>query len=372
MPRTKPVTGRMAHIDATRAFAVALVVIAHAGLGAIVPGGAGVTVFFTISGFIITFILLRERKQTGRFNMRAFYYKRFLKLAPPLFVAIIVPTLLYSFYSEIDFTAFFGQLLFYYNWLKTHSDPLVLPGSGITWSLGIEEQFYIGFAVIWIFASKYNQYKAVLWIVASLSVVYSILVRLFIMTTSQDTDRIYYGTDTRLDSIAIGIMCALIWSSWRLRSSPNVKSFRYWFKRSWLLPTGVLLFLAATLVPGDFYRYTFRFSLQSVAVGMVLLYGLRPSTDRLFVAFQRLCSARIVQVIGLASYSIYLVHLPMYQVVEFFLPDLDLWISVPVKVGVGLLVGVLIWKFIEHPVERYKASIYGRSRRFSQPSVTTT
>ncbi|MGF0263595.1 acyltransferase family protein [Rhodococcus ruber] len=79
---------RFAHIDAMRAAAVILVVLAHGGLGDVIPGGSGVTVFFTISGFIITFLVLRERDKTSAFAIGPFYYRRVLKIVPPLLIAI--------------------------------------------------------------------------------------------------------------------------------------------------------------------------------------------------------------------------------------------------------------------------------------------
>ncbi|MGW9345945.1 acyltransferase family protein, partial [Streptomyces albidoflavus] len=101
---------RFAHIDAMRAFAVMVVVIAHAGLGHIVPGGSGVTIFFSISGFIITYLLLRERQKTDGFSVSSFYRRRFFKIFPPFAVAVIVPSLIWSIQHPIDWTAFLAQI----------------------------------------------------------------------------------------------------------------------------------------------------------------------------------------------------------------------------------------------------------------------
>lgn len=104
---------RYAHIDALRALAVLIVVLGHAGVSNM-PGDAGVTIFFVISGFIITHILLRERESAGGFNVRKFYLRRALKLAPPFVLLIVAPTLAYSLWNAISWTAFLSQILFTY------------------------------------------------------------------------------------------------------------------------------------------------------------------------------------------------------------------------------------------------------------------
>src|SRR3954470_3410035 len=122
---------RYAHIDALRAFAVMLVVVAHAGLGSLVPGGSGVTIFFSISGFIITYLLLRENDATGSFGIRAFYVRRLLKIGPPLLVCILIPTIILAFFKAINWAPFAGIVFFYFNWFKATGVDAPLPGSGV-------------------------------------------------------------------------------------------------------------------------------------------------------------------------------------------------------------------------------------------------
>ena len=155
---------RFQHIDAMRAFAVALVVFSHAGL-TFVPGGSGVTVFFCISGFWITYTMLRERERTGGFDWGGFYFRRAVKLAPPLVLIIVIPTLIYSLFHRIDWLDFLGQVFFFFNWRYTDSEVLVMPGSVVTWSLSIEEQFYLVIALVWLAAVRWRRADAVLaWV----------------------------------------------------------------------------------------------------------------------------------------------------------------------------------------------------------------
>ena len=141
---------QFAHLDAMRAAAVMLVVLAHAGLE-VVPGGSGVTIFFVISGFIITHLVLKEHRRTGGFDIAGFYRRRALKLAPPLLVALVLPTALYAWLVRpVSLGDFLGQVFFFFNWRYTDSQVDVLPGSIVVWSLSIEEQFYVAFALIWL------------------------------------------------------------------------------------------------------------------------------------------------------------------------------------------------------------------------------
>ena len=119
--RLQSSVNRYQHVDALRAFAVMLVVVAHAGLGSVVPGGSGVTIFFAISGFIITYLLMREFEKTGTFAIGFFYGRRCLKILPPLFFIVVLPTVIYSFFQQLDWFAFGGQVFFFYNWILVTS-----------------------------------------------------------------------------------------------------------------------------------------------------------------------------------------------------------------------------------------------------------
>ncbi len=126
----KNTAGRFAHIDAMRAFAVLLVVVAHAGAGLIVPGGSGVTIFFAISGLIITLLVLREQDKTGGFAIGGFFFRRAAKILPPLIVVVLVPSLVWACFGPLDWGALAAQIFFVFNWVKASGDLFhVLPGS---------------------------------------------------------------------------------------------------------------------------------------------------------------------------------------------------------------------------------------------------
>lgn len=354
---------RYAHIDAMRAAAVMLVVVAHAGIGHIVPGGSGVTIFFAISGYIITFLLLRERDKTGGFSPRGFYSRRFLKIAPPFTVIALLPTLVYALWNPVHWGAVLSQVFFVYNWIKTQALD-VLPGSEVVWSLAIEEQFYIIFAIVWLFTVKSVHWKRIITSVAVLAIVYSTAARIFL---AGESDRIYYGTDTRLDGIAWGVLAAIVYHTW-LRKSDRNSTFCRFASSDWALALSGVAYLVSLAIRDEWFRDTFRFTLQAVAACVVILYGMLPGDGPIRRVFYRVVGLRLVNLIGLASYSIYLIHLSLDSIFRPVLADLPLLFRVPFLTVVGVVGGVIIYKLIEVPAHRFGQ----KSRSASELGVNST
>jgi peptidoglycan/LPS O-acetylase OafA/YrhL len=343
---------RFAPIDALRAFAVALVLFEHAGFTKI-PGDAGVTVFFTISGFIITFILLRERDRTGRFDVGRFYRRRALKLAPPFVVAILIPTLIYAIFSPVSWGAVASQVLFSYNWVQVFAEKasyLVLPGSDVVWSLAVEEQFYIVFALIWLLLVRRRWWAVGLTTVAVLAIVTSNTLRLTIVLSGQyldHPDRLLRATDARMDAIAWGVLAAVgyhLWESGRLRWISR-------FSHDAVAIAAVVVFFGMYAYQSPSSDIALRGALQPICALAIILYSLQPTGSRLQNAFYRVTSWRWVQLIGLASYSLYIGHdvvvAPLYDAV---LSALGLWLGGAVLIALGAAVGFLIYFLVERPV----------------------
>jgi len=361
--------GRYEHIDALRALAVMLVVVAHAGLGGVVPGGSGVTIFFAISGFIITHILLVERERTGRFSLTDFYLRRLLKLAPPFLLIIAIPTVIFSFWGPIDWGAFGAQVFFAFNWVYVHGPAQVLPGSAVVWSLAIEEQFYIAFALVWLCAGLLRRRIAFLTVVALTTVVGSLVLRLVIVagtTPELAHRRIYYGTDTRVDGIACGILAAVVFAL--LRQQQVGPRLRAAIGSTWVPVVAAVLYLASLTIRDPWFRETFRYTIQAVAAAIVILYGLERQDGRFREVFGTIVGARPVQVIGLASYSIYLVHLVAGHALRPLTEGWPFPARFLLTATVGVVLGIAVWHVVERPVEAYKAALMARRRAARTPA----
>ncbi len=341
---------RYAHIDAMRALAVSLVVVAHTNIGGI-PGGSGVTIFFTISGFVIANLVLREQGSSGGFDLRNFYRRRLRKLAPPLLVVVIIPTALYSWFGgEITWRPVLLQVFFMFNWVAelVPGDIHILPGTSVVWSLSIEEQFYIAFSVVWLLALKASRHpRRTLALACAMSIVVSMGLRFYLALDPDNSARISYGTDTRLDGIALGILIAL-----GLNSSFADRLVRP--RRGWdlLIVGAVLIFLLSLVVRDQYFRDTARYTLQSVAAGATIIYGFVSSSSRLRSIFDRFVTNTVVQFAGLASYSIYLSHDVVMRPLSRVLVSWPTALQVPVLAAVGFGVGILVWRSIEVPVLR--------------------
>jgi len=357
---------RYAHIDAMRAIAVMLVVVAHAGLGGIVPGGSGVTIFFSISGFIITYLLLRENDATGGFGVRAFYVRRLMKIGPPLLVCVLIPTIILGFFESVDWSTVVSIVFFYFNWLSVSGVDAPLPGSGVVWSLSIEEQFYLGFALLWLCLVRSRSKIRLLALLAGTAVVYSNVARITLASSPDiHENRIYFGSDTRLDGIALGILTAIAFH--HALSEPGwVRRVVVLCSRNAALFAALSLYLFSLAVRDEWFRSTFRFTFQAVAACIVILYGFGDNPSAVRTVFNAVTRLRQVQFLGLASYSIYLIHLTAMYYSGHLFSTLPHPVAVVLLIAVGTGAGMLVYLSVERPVQRYRQ----RAQRSTQkPAV---
>ncbi|MDO9441099.1 MAG: acyltransferase [Beijerinckiaceae bacterium] len=356
---------RFGHLDGLRAVAVLLVVVAHAGLGDVVPGGSGVTIFFAISGFIITHLLIRERRKTGGFAIVGFYRRRLVKLAPPVIAVVLIPTIVYAFFGTVNPWAVVSQLAFAYNWVHIYSSAdHVLPGSQVLWSLAIEEQFYLLFAPLWVFLIRGRTPLKWVAYVAGLVVVASICAKLAVvlapgpkevLSAGSSNRRIYYGSDTRADALAIGVLAAVLQDWWTSREANGIPIGRLQsLVANPAAPIAAIVLFLLTLVYRDpFFRDVFRYGLQALATAVVILHGLQrtPSDTGLFSRFER---SRALQTVGLASYSIYIVHFSLRAALEPLVEQAPAAVEVVVYIVVSVAAGYAAYRWIETPFQRFK------------------
>lgn len=360
---------RLDYLDALRAFAVSLVVVMHSGV-TIAPGDGGVVVFFVISGYIITRLLLVERERTGRFDLYGFYRRRLYKLAPPLLAVVVVPTLFYAVWRPVDWGAVAAQVGFVYNWTKIYDydgSLQVLPGSEVVWSLAIEEQFYIGFALVWLLLLRLRGGRSTLVVGALLVAAASFATRVWLSAgqpadpTQWDPERLQHvlrGTDTRVEAIALGVALA----AYLARGAASMRSVRFWAHPA-VLVLAALLFVAGSLVfRGWWGEQAFRSSIQALATVVTILHFQAAGNGR-----SRLVGGvvawRPIQAVGLASYSIYLMHGPVLLALESVLPAWPAALLVVLRVVISLVTGWVLYAVLETRVLAF------RKRRDPQPAA---
>ena len=313
-PKTNAVShnlekGYVPAIDGMRALAISIVIASHFGAERIFPGGFGVTLFFFISGFLITSLMIQEHTKTGRISITSFYIRRFLRLAPALMVSIAtVSTIFFFMFGFVSIPQISAAIFYYMNFYVILGGSAPLP-LGPLWSLAVEEHYYLIFPII--FANAWKNRER--FLIALVAVIVAVLLWrcLLVFSWHVSTDRTYLATDTRIDSILYGAILA---------ATPKTDlALLIKYLKSWIVIIVSLVVLLFTFIYRDgAFRETFRYSLQGVAL-IPLFYATLFSGNLLFV--RNVLETKLLVWIGKLSYSLYLWHMPVLFFSEKILPD---------------------------------------------------
>jgi len=304
----RPSFDYLSGLDGLRACAVLLVLVAHLGFSTTIPGGFGVTVFFFISGLLITRLLLAEHAQNGRIAVGRFYVRRLFRLYPALLVAVALAALTFSAAGGImSWGKVFSALFYYVNYYGIYMhfgqgrdgfDPF-----SILWSLAVEEQYYLAFPFICVaLLAGTADLRRFSWILAAsvvLVLVWRVIVHHYGNNDGATSDYIYMATDTRIDSILYGAWLALILANdtqkhWRRFSASRV-----------VQAVCLLLLLACFVIRHPGFRDTLRYSLQGLAL-MPLMTSICFTSSA--TSLVKMLETRPMRRIGNWSYSLYLYH----------------------------------------------------------------
>ena len=339
-------------LDGLRGVAVLIVMTSHIFTERI-PGAYGVTLFFFISGFIITKMMLSQSFSSAHF--KAFYVRRLFRLAPALIVYMLAACAASSILGCAIPASDFAATLFYFaNYHAYHGFCGLISPFNITWSLAVEEHFYFVFPVALVL-SRGRLIQFLLAVVA--------LILLWRMTLTfglhVHKGNIGRGTDTRLDSIAWGcLLSALVHARSRHLE---------WISSQRILIAAVVLSVVDFAIRDERYRQTLHFTVQ----GMVLV----PVFHALFVShkwlapIERLLEHPSLLFIGKISYSLYLYHFLLLQcLVVAMHPGIGLYLA---AIATGLMAATLSYKFVETPMRRLGAKL-ARSLERTGPDQADT
>jgi len=300
--------GYIPGLDGMRAIAVLIVLVAHMGFEHIVPGGFGVTVFFFISGFLITRLLLAESESKGQVGLKNFYIRRFVRLYPALLFMLFGSTLIFGILgvggpSALQLSAgVFYFTNFFQVGLQTFGGQVPFMPWTHLWSLAVEEHFYLVFPLV-IYLCRGNWRRTAKILAAILIAVP--LWRSFIHfgTSIPSVDYNYMMTDARFDSLAWGCLLSVL-----LHLKGSLKPFKSVLG---VIPVAVALaaILASFLIRDENFRYTIRFSLQGAALFILILnfYYLKSMRFAIWI-----CETKPLVWTGQISYALYLWHVPLY------------------------------------------------------------
>ena len=351
MPRTHTIRYQPA-LDGVRALAVVVVLLFHDGLSWMSGGYLGVSVFFTLSGFLITSLLLVETADTGRVDARGFYARRARRLLPASLVCIAAVCVLAAagqFYGVTGLRRdVMGALLQVFNWVKLGSGGSYADLNNLAaglrhpldhyWSLAIEEQFYWLWPVtvlglLWL--ARRRAWATVLRTTAALFVLFAAAAPIIAATAG--TNAAYWATPARAAEILAGAVVAC-WVA--VRPVPA--------STAWLAPVCLVVLGVACVVVADGSGPAYHGALPLVGlVSAGLIVGLQsPGPVR------RLLSVRPLVALGRISYGVYLYHWPIYVLVDRQRWDLPGPALLAVKLAITLAVAMASYVLVERPIRR--------------------
>lgn len=301
--------GYIPGLDGIRAISVLIVFIAHMGLEHIIPGGFGVTVFFFISGFLITRLLIAERESKGQIGLKQFYIRRAVRLYPALLFMVIGTTIIYmaARWGGPTIIEFLSAVFYGTNIFQVVSDvegtvPF-MPWTPL-WSLAVEEHFYLIFPAFLVLLG--SNWKRVMWGLSAV-LLGAVLWRchIYYNTDLPVQKYIYMMTDTRIDSLVWG--CALSVLLHVLGDVKRLKMLMGWGP----IAVAMLTLLATFLIRDDAFRYTIRFSLQGAALFTLFLNLFFWDKVRWVIS---ILEWRPLAWFGVVSYALYLWHVPIIDI----------------------------------------------------------
>lgn len=301
-------------LDGLRAIAVALVLAFHAGVPLFAGAFIGVDVFFVLSGFLITVLLLDEIQKTGRIHLRNFYIRRALRLIPALLLVIVALNVL-----SLLFLPNSGRLLvlresvialFYVsNWARAF-DVVPMGFLNHTWSLASEEQFYILWPLMLLLLVRLRLSGRALFSVVMGVAILSWLWRCIIIASGADVGRVYHALDTRLDPMMVGCAFAITLKYGLVKLYSVSSAMRSWIPA---LALGVIVLMGMLLRYQLSASYFIGITITIICTITILYFILTPFANP-GGWFKQLLENKVLVYIGRISYGIYLWHLLIFRV----------------------------------------------------------
>lgn len=353
--RANASAGAIPSLDGVRAIAVSMVFFAHSGLDDVIPGGLGVTIFFVLSGYLITTLMRIEYARTGGIAYRGFYLRRLLRLMPPLFVVVTVTGVL-SLLGIVDggftWSGLFSALFYVGNYHVIANDFAGMPaGLGVVWSLAIEEHYYL----------FYPPLAALLLRIGRVGLSAGFLTLLCMAVLGWRYWLAYHGaseayltmaTDARVDAILIGCIMALLRNPWLDPVAPPSA-----VRDAAVASASIALLIGTLLYRDEVFRLTARYTLQCLAIAPLIYLAVARADRWPF----RWLNARPLIYIGTVSYTIYLTHHVVLLGLAKHLPQLHwVWLTLA-GAAVTLAVAEPIRRWVEAPCARLRQRLHRSS-----------
>ena len=356
----EPVRGSQRYLpglDGLRAIAVGAVVAYHVGLGWAQGGLLGVGVFFTLSGYLITDLLLGQQEITDKLQLTDFWLRRARRLLPALFAMLAVVTAWVTLLDRSQLPAIRGAVVasagYVSNWwlIAQHSSYFAQFGPpsplGHLWSLAVEEQFYLIWPwLLWLglrLRRKHPGTDTRLAAATLLLAVASAVTMALLYRPGYDPTRVYEGTDTRAFALLIGSALAFVWPSRHLRGEITESA-------RWVLDgagiAGLVVFAVLVWRTSEYSAFLYRGGMVLLALGTALMVASIASPAS---RFGRILGRQPLRWLGVRSYGIYLWHFPII-VLTTPADGRDTLVRGVLQVAATIGVAALSWRYLEEPI----------------------
>lgn len=350
-------------IDSLRALAVLAVIIYHVDVNYLPGGFLGVDLFFVLSGYLISSLIIKEYRKTGSLNLYNFYIRRARRLLPAVYFMITVGLVVMVLFNEVllrksHLDAIFGYI-YSSNWWYIFHKLDYFDSFGAQspfkhlWSLAIEEQFYMIFPLLFLLVNRkkkskdgtYKLNKNFLYVILGLILV-SLIAHILLFDIN-NISRIYFGTDTRAFSLLVGVVGAILYPMERLHAKVTLQQN--------MVYSVVSLVSIATLITVMIYTSEYNTLLYRGGFLLVAILGLIViiSSGKQHTLMSRLLSFKPVVFIGKISYSLYLWHFPVLvlttPVSEIGNPNI---FFVILRIVLTFAVAIVSYVFVETPIRK--------------------
>lgn len=344
-------------LDGIRAIAVIMVLAYHLKLALFKSGFLGVTVFFVLSGYLITGILISEVEEEGTIDLKNFWLRRIRRLVPAVMSMAVVIIFVSAVVNRIIFTKgckdFLASVLGFNNWWQIFNKVSYFEAAGVPspfthcWSLAIETQFYLIYPLILLgiykLAKSRGEGRAKRGLlfagVTLLLALISVILMIVLFDPQQDASRVYYGTDTRAFSLLFGALLAILWDyrmvPRRLSASVNMV----------LGSVSFAVLLVMTIAINGSSNFWYR---GGQLVGTILTVLVIYTVSGRKTWLSRFLSNPVLKWIGDRSYSIYLWHYPIILLISKGIKA-SWWITL-IELVLSVVLAELSYRFIETPI----------------------